>query len=297
MTGPKRWAVACMAGSFKGVFVHGVLHGLEAGGFRADAYGAASSSTLAAAFAAAGHVRQVDLGTWTRGEDIVRQSGAGMSDAVLAGIRDCAPRLRELLFAPNAARFCIVASHVRTPEAAALTQGDGARRLGRRLLIEAARHDATWRDRHLEAHLFDTRATDGARRITPDNFEEVAYATTRMLHAWHIPAAIAGEPYIDASYTCQCPAVEMAGSGYDAVLAIGTEVGPLQHDIFGTGVLPSEYRSVPIVQICPKRDLKELGVDFNHATPDGLAQAFAEGVAAAGAFLIQHALARHQPVA
>ena len=41
MNDRKRWAVACMAGSFKGIFVHGVLHGLEAAGFRADAYAAA----------------------------------------------------------------------------------------------------------------------------------------------------------------------------------------------------------------------------------------------------------------
>jgi hypothetical protein len=32
--------------------------------------------------------------------------------------------------------------------------------------------------------------------------------------------------YIDASYTCQCPAVDMAERGFDAVLAIATEPAP-----------------------------------------------------------------------
>ena len=254
---------------------------LEAAGFRADAYASASSSTLAASFAAAGQVQQLDLAIWNEGEDILQQAGTSMSDAVLAGIRTCAPRLRESLFHPDASQFYIAVSHVRTPEAAAITQGDGARRLGRRLMVEAARHDATWRDQHLEARLFDTRSSDPALRITPENFEEVAYATTRMMHAWHIPASIDGEPYIDASYTCQCPAIEMAERGFDTVLAIATEPAPVARDFFATALIPDQWNGVPIVTICPRRDLKEIGVDFRHATPDGLRQAFSEGVAAA----------------
>ena len=277
----KRWAVACMAGSFKGVFVHGVLHGLEAAGFRADAYAAASSSTLAAAFAAVGQVRQIDVGIWSDGERIIQQPGTSMSDAVLAGIRDAAPRLRDLLFRPDAAQFGVAVSHVRTAEAALITQGDGARRLGRRLLIEAARHNTRWRDRHLESRLFDTRSADPALRITPENLEEVAYATTRMMHAWHIPAFVNNEPYVDASYTCQCPAVEMAELGFDAVLAIATEPAPVARDLFGTRLVPEEWNGVPIVTVCPRRDLKDIGVDFQHASRDGLEQAFTEGIAAA----------------
>jgi hypothetical protein len=270
-----------MAGSFKGCFVHGVLHGLEAAGFRADAYASASSSTLVAAFAAAGEVRHVDLGIWSEGERIIQQPGTSMSDAVLAGIRTYAPRLRDLLFRPEAARFSVAVSHVRTAEAASITQGDGARRLGRRLMIDAARHDTRWRDQHLQSRLFDTGSTDPALRITPENFEEVAYASTRMMHAWHIPAFINGEPYVDASYTCQCPAVMMAERGFDAILAIATEPPPVALDLFGTALLPEEAHGVPILAVCPPRDLKDIGVDFQHATIEGLKQAFAEGVAAA----------------
>ena len=281
MNNRKRWAVACMAGSFKGSFVHGVLHGLEAAGFRADAYAAASSSTMVAAFAAAGQVRQIDVGVWNDGERIIQQPGTSMSDAVLAGIRASAPRLRDLLFRPDTAPFSVAVSHVRTAEAALLTQGDGARRLGRRLLVEAARHDTRWRDQHLEARLFDTRSADPALRITPANLEEVAYATTRMMHAWHIPALVNNEPYVDASYTCQCPAVEMADRGFDAVLAIATEPAPVARDLFGTTLLPCKWNGVPIVTVCPPRDLKDIGVDFNHASREGLQQAFTEGIAAA----------------
>jgi hypothetical protein len=281
----KRWAVACMAGSFKGSFVHGVLHGLEAAGFRAEAYAAASSSTLPAAFAAAGRVQEVALSIWSEGESILQQPGTSMSDAVLAGIRVCAPRLRNLLFREDAAQFCVAVSHVRTAEGASITQGDGARRLGRRLMVDAARHDTSWRDQHLESRMFDTRSADPALRITPENLEEVAYATTRMMHAWHIPAFVGGEPYVDASYTCQCPAVEMSERGFDAVLAIATEPAPVARDLFGTAMLPEEWNGAAIVMVCPKRDLKEIGVDFRHATAEGLEQAFTEGIAAARATL------------
>lgn len=274
-----------MAGSFKGSFVHGVLHGLEGAGFHAEAYASASSSTLVAAFAAAGKVRQIDLRIWSDGEDVIQQPGTSMSDAVLACIRDYAPRLQDVLFRPEAAQLCVAASHVRTEEGARITQGDGARRMGRRLIVEAARHDTGWRDQHLELQMFDTTSTDPALRITPENLEEVAYASTRMMHAWHIPAFVNGEPYIDASYTCQCPAVEMAERGFDAVLAILTEPAPVFRDFFGTTQLPGEWKGVPIVAVCPERDLKEIGVDFQHATATGLEQAFGEGVTAACAAL------------
>ena len=42
----KSLAIACASGTFKGVFVHGVLSAFESSNFRADAYGGASSSTL-----------------------------------------------------------------------------------------------------------------------------------------------------------------------------------------------------------------------------------------------------------
>ena len=280
------WAVACMAGSFKGVFVHGALHGLEAGGFRAAAYGAASSSTLPAAFAAAGRARQQDLGIWTECDEIVRRPGTSMSDAILASLERCVPQLLDRLFAPGASRFCVAVSHVHNAEAAAITQGTGARRLGRRLLIDAARHDTTWRDQNLRPQLFDTAAADPSRRITPDNLAEVAYATTRMMHAWDIPATIGGEPYVDASYTCQCPAAEMI-PGCTGLLIIATEPAAPWRDIFGAEPLLPADPAVPVVTLAPERDLKEIGVDFQRASREGLEQAFQEGFRAAERFLAQ----------
>jgi hypothetical protein len=125
------------------------------------------------------------------------------------------------------------------------------------------------------------RRVKPALRITPENLEEVAYATTRMMHAWHIPAYVNNEPYVDASYTCQCPAAEMADREFDAVLAIATEPAPVHRDLFGTTPLPVEWNGVPIVMVCPQRDLKDIGVDFQHASMDGLEHAFTEGIAAA----------------
>jgi len=73
-------------------------------------------------------------------------------------------------------------------EAAAETQGDGARRLGKRLLIEAAKKNRSWVGANLAKRLFDTEAEDPALRLDRANLREVLYATTRMLHAWELPA-------------------------------------------------------------------------------------------------------------
>ena len=58
-----------------------------------------------------------------------------------------------------------------------------------------ARGDRSWADSHLQAHLFDTAAYDEQHRLTSANMDEVIYASTRMLHTWHIPAWVAGRPY------------------------------------------------------------------------------------------------------
>ena len=101
------WAIACMSGGFKGIFVHGVLCGLEETGLRASAYAAASSSTMPAAYAAAGCLRDLDLAIWT-----ASASGSAMSDVVLRNIVTLGPALHRLLFTPEAARFCVATSLV-----------------------------------------------------------------------------------------------------------------------------------------------------------------------------------------
>jgi hypothetical protein len=265
------FAVACMAGSFKGAFVHGALCGLEERGVRADAYGAASSSVLPAAYAASGRVRQMGMALWS---EMAQDS---MSATVLHTIRTVGPGAKAGLFAAGAARFVVAVSRVKTPEAAAETQGDGARRRGRRLLLEMARKDTAWRDAHLAAELFDTA---GPLRLTEENFDEVAYATTRMLHAWHVPASVGGTPYVDASYTCQCPAMELAELGFTQVLAIATEPGPLWRDLYANQAIGA---GIAVIQ--PSRDLKDLGVDFTSASKDGLQAAFEEGFRSALRFV------------
>lgn len=267
------WAIACMSGGFKGIFVHGVLCGLEQTGLRASAYAAASSSTMPAAYAAAGCLRDLDLAIWA-----ASASGSAMSDVVLRNIATLGPALHRLLFTSEAARFCVAASLVTTAEGAAVTQGAEARRLGRRLLIDAARRNTLWRDTHLVPRLFDSRASGAGLRLTPENFDEVAYATTRMLHAWHIPATVAGQPYIDASYTCLCPALEMAELGYTEVLAIGIECGPLRRDLFSAETIPCQWKGARIETIQPEHDLEDLGVDFTRAAPESLAQVFEQAV-------------------
>lgn len=273
------FAIACMSGSFKGVFVHGVLTALEEAGVRADAYACASSSTLPAACAAAGRVRDAGAGNWAE----LAAASAGMSEVVLRGINALGAPIREALFAPGAARFLVAASRVVNAEAAAVTQGAGARRLGRRLLIDAARGDSSWRDANLEKVLFDTRAADGPRRLHAYNFDEVAYATTRMMHAWDIPASVAGAAYVDASYTTLCPAVEMRELGYGRVAAVATEAGSISLDMFCVRAIPV---GVDVIQ--PDVNLKEFGVDFTNATSDGLRRGFEHGLEKGGEYAARY---------
>ena len=60
----KSLGIACASGTFKGVFVHGVLSAFESSGFVADVYAAASSSILSTACAATGKAREVGVEYW-----------------------------------------------------------------------------------------------------------------------------------------------------------------------------------------------------------------------------------------
>jgi hypothetical protein len=270
------WAIACMAGGFKGVFVHGFLHALEARGLRAHAYGCASSSFFPTGYAAAGESRSLDLSLWQLGAQRLHNPGTSMSDVILESIARLAPRLKALLFAGPSARFLVAVTRVISPEASAQTQGPDARKLGRRLLVEAARGNARWRDAHLAREMFGT-AEGETRPLTRENFNEVAYATTRMLPAWPLPATIEGQPYIDASYTCLCPALELAERGYRDVVVIGTEPGPLRPDLFTSAPLPPVWKHARLHFAQPPCDLADLGVEYTSATPEGLEACFEEG--------------------
>jgi hypothetical protein len=270
-------AIACSAGGFKGVFIHGVLSSLEAAGVHADAYAAASSSVFPSICAAIGQAGAVGLRYWRSALETLGLPGNGMSEVVLRSIEESGPALFNLLFRPGAPRFCIATSAVKTIEGAAQTQGDGARRLGRRLLIAAAKGDRSWTDEHLRLQLFDSAASDEEQRLTSDNINEVIYASTRMLHAWTIPAWVAGRPYIDASYTCACPALEMARLGYRAVIAVATEPGTLYRDIFHSEPIPPVYNETLIFVIRPDIDPAEMGASFTDVTEEGMVAAYDHG--------------------
>jgi hypothetical protein len=268
-------AIACATGGFKGIFVHGVLSAFEEAGLRAAAYAAASSSVIPAAYAAIGQARDPGLAYWQKGWELLQQPGTGMSGMVLAGIALAEPAIREHLFARDKPRFLIVTNAV-AEEATAETQGPPGRRRGRQLLLDAARGRRDWVDRYLTLHLFDTAATNPAFRLAAENFAEVAYASSRMLHAWDVPAAINGRPYVDAYYTCHCPAVEVAGLGFSRVVAIATEP-VLYRDIFQQEIVPESWQGVPIRVIRPDADPAALAVDYTTAAPDGMRTVFQHG--------------------
>jgi len=272
-----RIAVACASGSAKGVFVHGVLSGLQEQGAPIEAYAAASSSTIPAAFAAAGKLADLrGVAHWHRGAGELRERG-DVAEIVKRGIAEVLPALRETLFLPSAKRFVLAASHVTTQQAAETTQASGAKRLGVDQLRAMRNRDTSWADANLACHLFDTRPGAGTRALNLQNLADALYATTRMLHAWKAPGWIDGSPYVDASYTCMCPAIEIADLGYDAVVAVSPEAGPFYRDLYQTRTIAPVWKGARIAFIQPDFDLKGIGVDYLSAQPEGLQKAYDMG--------------------
>lgn len=277
--------VAIASGTFKGVFGHGVLSAFEEAGFRADAYSCASSSVLSGACAAIGVAREVGSEYWVESLSQSQQDGTGMSDVVLRSIDRYGPMLRAGLFSNGGSRLVIAVSRVVTAEAAAMTQGPEARRLGRRLIIAALRRNGEWPAEHLTKTLFDTEGGDGCETLSAANFDAVAYASTRMLHAWDREAWIGDVPFVDASYTCACPALELLELGCSTVVAIGAEPGPLYRDLFRTEEIQDGTTSLGDLSIIrPGLDLKDLGVDYTTATETGLRAGYALGLEAGRQF-------------
>jgi hypothetical protein len=281
-------AIACASGGFKGVFVHGVLSAFEEAGVRVDAYAASSASVASTAFAVAGLAGKVGVEYWLRAARVLERSGATMSDVVLQCVRDYAPLVREALFEPGMPRLIIAASAVTSPEAAEQTQGPGASTLGRRLLVAAGRSDRRWADANLALHLYDSQPGrepvfhGTTRPLTPGNFDEVGYASARMLHGWPVPATIEGQPYIDASYTCLCPAREAAAAGHTRVIAIACEPGPLYRDVFRSAEIGEDSE---VTLIRPTVDPRDQGVDYVGASEAGLIAVYEAGFERGRAFL------------
>jgi len=261
--------------------VHGVLAGMEEAGFRADAYAASSSSAVPAAFAAIGETTGALDGVeyWKASAESYKAHGNSMSEAILDGLTVICPLLAGKLFSASAARYAVVTSEVVDKETAELTQGDGARKLGQRLVISTRQRDRGWADANLAARLFDNRSSDPNFLLRPDDLADVLYATTRMLHAWKVPAWIRARPHIDASYTCSCPAVELAELGYDRIIAVLPEPGTPFRDFFQASVVPDSWKGKSIQLVQPDAGLGEWGVDYMSATDEGLERAFAHGLA------------------
>jgi len=281
----KNCAVALMSGSLKGVFVQGVLSLFEKEGFRADAYGSCSSSTLPASYAAIGKMEQFPMSYWLNAQTILDREGTSMSNVFLEGNAESMPLIKDLLFDQEAARLMVACSFVYNSCGAEITQGSGARMLGRQLLLDGAKKNGSWRDENLEFHFFDTCSSNPDLRISLENVEDVFYASTRMMHAWHIPVHINGKPYIDGSYTSLCPALPMAQLGYKKIIAVLTEPEIPGLDYFANEKIPDEYLEAKINFVRPAMNLKELGVDFTVATKEGIIQAFEHGVAQGRTFL------------
>ena len=269
-------AIACASGGFKAIFVHGVLSAFEERSFHPNAYSAASASVVVAALANIDRARKAGIDYWFKGIRMYYHTKS-MSRVSLAGIDYFNTYGGEELFESQQSQFYIAASKVITKEASEQTQNKQARRLGKKLLIAAAKKERAWVDEHLKLNLFSTARKDNLS-LNSDNFAEVAYASTRMLHNYDVPAWIDRQPYVDASYTCSCSALEMVELGYREVIAIATEAGKFYRDLFQSEVIPTEYKQVPIHIIQPDINLKELGVNVFQATPEGLAAVYQHGL-------------------
>jgi hypothetical protein len=271
-------AIACGGTGFKAAFAHGVVSALESHGFGVAAYAGASLAALPAALAAAGEASAAGIHLWLRALELLDLPANGMSDLALAQIEQALPILRERLFAPGAPRLCVATTAVHTVAGALETQGLRAGALGRRLQVHAERHDTTWANEHLTAHLWDSAATQRAHQLTPGNVDEVLYASSRLLHGWQIPAEINGLPFVDAVYTCACPALELSALDYRDVVAIVAEPGPAFHNLFHTLVIPEMSWRSRIRIIRPSIDPKALGIDDTIASEKGLIALYDHGL-------------------
>ena len=284
----ENFAIACMSGTLKGVFVQDVLNAFEEAGLKADAYASTSSSTISTTYAAMGELRKQGLGNWDESNDILSKPGNSMSNVILHGIEIYSPLVIEKLKNNELSRLLVVCSYVNNSVAKNLTQGNAAVTLGRKLLINGARHISDWKDENLELHIFDTQSENKKLKLTADNYKQVAYATTRMLHAWHIPATINGKPYIDGTYTCTIPTEPLAEEGYKNIIAIATEPGDIYKDFFSDVPINDEVSGSKVYWIKPEENLKNLGVDFTKAAKDGIENVFTYGIILGDKFIQQY---------
>ena len=272
----KNLAIATPVGSFKGAFAHGALTALEEAGIVADAYAAASSSVIPASWAAIGQASKLGVDYWLAGWEALQQPQPNMSKIVQRGIRIFSKYLRQHLYQPQTPTLYIATNAVIDPIAAAQTQSPQAQDLGKRLLRASVQKDRSWVDENLQFTLFSTHHLE-PYRITPNNFPAVAYASSRIMHAWELPAWIDGKPYVDAAYTCLCPVMAMVAAGYRNTIAIANEPGIMYQDMFHIDPVPTHVAGSSIHIIRPDLPLRDFGVDFTRATPEGLVAVYRHG--------------------
>ena len=278
--------IACSAGGPKGVFVHGVLVAFAEAGFKAHIYGAASSTAIVAAFAATQQLGMLRGSTYWKERHARRIcNDYDIGKTLLESVSEASATLGVKLFNADSAAYAVAVCAVITKEAEELTQGPQARRLGQQLIISTRKRDKSWAEKNLELRLYETGSEDVQYRLTPQNLPEILYATTRMLHAWKTPAWIEGFPYVDASYLCECPAIELAQRGCDKVIAISPEAGQVYRDFFRAEELPPSYGKIPILIVQPLLNLTEIGVDYMNVTDEGLEKAYELGLRAGTEFL------------
>lgn len=179
-------------------------------------------------------------------------------------------------------------SYFKTDKAVLETQSVTSVRLGRKLLIEAAWNITSWRDENLENHLLDAFENSKTKLITKENLKDALYATTRMVHVWHIPAFVNGKPYIDVSYTSLCPAIQLAELEYKKIICITSEHIQTKLDFFSDRYIPEKVGDSNITFVKPDYDLSDIGVDFFKVTETGLDQAFQHGIEKAKEFIRYH---------
>ncbi len=276
--------IAASSGTFKGVFIHGVLTQFEEERFFADIYASSSSSLISCSMAATRQSSETGVDYWI--ETLTNtHNGIGMSSVVLASIEKYSPQIKKKLFNKRSSRLLIATSFVKNSDAALITQGDRYKNLGRRLLISSLKKDSSWVDENLDKTIFDTHSKSTGMILNTDNYDEVAYASTRMLHAWDIPAWIGGKPFIDGSYTCSCPAYELSEECTN-VIAIGVEKKQLFTSIFQKREIIDESNDTFNISIIkPDFDLREIGVDYLTAEISGLRRAYDHGRDCAKRFL------------
>lgn len=263
--------IAVASGTLKGVFAHGVLAGLEHAGVRADVYGGVSSSTLSIGLAACGRAEEVGVDYWLRAREWAIEHTGDMSRVVQNTIANYGPMIREGVFAANSPQVGVLTTHVRTSEATAITQSDLARRFGRKLLVMLFKGNTDWIDNNTTARMFWNDA-ESAWPLTDENFDAVAYASTRMMHAWPQPAWVANEPYIDGSYQKLIPDDEVR-ERCDVLIAVGSEAKMVLRTFDGTVVETNE----DTITVCPDAPLEKIGVEFEKATDEGLRTAYRQG--------------------